>query len=269
MAPTWERVGFCTDEHHPYAEPRAISLSLQILEEFDPHILVVGSDGCNFAAFSKFPDWIRYRGEVALTKQMFLAGIREKRDVCPNAKLYYIAGNHDQRLDTLLREHPQLSEIEEFSFENWLELKKYKLRFHYEADPFGRTMLSQRLELTPNLLVLHGDYVRKYSGWSGKAQLLEGERMMTSLLMGHCHRGGKFETADREGKPIGAYECYHHQRMNLLWLKGKNPDWQWGICLVETQMRKPWQFSVEQVNYLPTMNGKLRARWRGKEFISK
>lgn len=267
--PGWERIGFLTDCHHPFQDERAISLTLQILEEWRPGLVFVGSDGCEFAALSRFADSIRYHGMTRDDVRAFRAGIRDLKSAVPKARLCYIAGNHDRRYEDYLLNVPELLQEEAFYLWNWLGLEDLKVGYQFTSDAAGGLFMSSRWQLTPNLLFLHGDYVRKYSGWSAKAQLLEGERMMTSLVMGHCHRGGKFETADRYGKPIGGYEAYHHQRTDLRWLQGRNPDWQWGTVLVETQMKEPWQFSVIQLNYLPTPNGKLRARWREKEWISK
>lgn len=269
----WKRVACFNDEHRPYHYEPAVELTLKILEAFDPQILVVGSDGLDFHSLSGFVTDPRFMGGLYSEKKSFWEGIREKKDACPNSQMVYITGNHEDRYLHYLYNCPEFLSDPSYSLWNWLNLDD--LGIHYELeevlegvpgiDPVQR--IRKRIEITPNFTVMHGEFVRKHSGRSAQAQLLDGERMQTSLLMGHCHRGGKYETSDRKGEAIGAYEGYHHQRLDMPWLKGKNPDWQWGTVLVEVMSEPPYHFSVEQINYI-TGYGKfsLRARWRGKEF---
>jgi len=78
---------------------------------------------------------------------------------------------------------------------------------------------------------------------------------------------GVYVISDKQGKPIGAWECGHHQRLDMPWMGDKNPNWQWGLILAEGRVEPPYHFAVEQVLYIPS-GGKLRARWRGKEYVS-
>lgn len=274
----WERLGFFTDEHRPFHEPRAVSLSLQILEDFNPHKVIMGSDGMDFHTISRFTTDPRLIGTLKKERLSFWRGIHEKRDACPDAEFIYIRGNHEDRFTKYITNCMEIFGGAEYTLWGWLKLDDLNIRYSVVRFGLGPDELfperievntvSKRVQINDNLTIMHGDYIRKWQGVSARAQLIEGERMQTSLMMGHCHRGGKFEIAERGGEPIGAYECYHHQRTDMPWLSEQNPDWSWGICLAECQNLAPYHFSVEQVNYIP-IGDKLRARWRGKEYYSR
>jgi hypothetical protein len=274
---SWDRLGFFTDEHRPYHDERAVSLSLQILEDFDPDKLVIGSDGMDFHTISHFSTDPRLMGTLRKERLSFWQGVEEKRSACPNAEIIYIRGNHEDRFPRYIAQVSEVFEGEEYTLSGWLKLDDLGIRYsvvHFTLGPdelfpemIDVPTVSKRVVINENLTVMHGDYIRKWQGRSAHAQLYEGERMQTSLLMGHCHRGGKWESSDRDGEPIGAYECYHHQRTDMPWLSEQNPDWSWGIVLAEYQVTYPYNFSIEQVNYIPVGN-RLRARWRGNEYWS-
>ena len=263
----WSRVIFFTDEHRAEHDPRAASLSLQIAEDFEPNIGIVGSDGCNFGALSRHPTAIKYLGTTHTDVASFQEGVREKQDVCEG--LYYIAGNHDGWFETYRWNVAELADNPKMSLENWLELDQLGVGYDTFEDNQGLSRVKQYLKLTPNMTIMHGVYVRKYSGYSAKAQLTEGLRSSTSVMMGHAHRGGVFITAGPDGEPIAGYECFHHQKSSATYLNSPNPDWHWGVALLETQVHPPYQFAVELINYIPTDERTMRARWRGKEYQSK
>lgn len=266
----WTKVGFLTDEHRPYHYEPAVNLSLQILSDFRPDILIMGSDGLDFRPVSHFSTDPGLWETLETERQSFWAGIAEKKDVCD--RLVYIAGNHDDRWNRYILTSG-LAAIPDFHLQAFLKLDFWDVEYGMdegwgEIEGVPRLpIVSSRHKLSPKFSIMHGDLVRKWSGRSAQAQLIEQERLQTSLMMGHCHRGGKFEMADRDGVAIGAYECYHHQRLDMPWLRGTNPDWQYGLAIAEVQTEAPYFFSVEQINYVRSGKG-LRARWRGKEYTS-
>ena len=48
------KIAFPTDEHFPFQDERARSIALEIVRDFNPDVLISGSDGVDFYALSKF-----------------------------------------------------------------------------------------------------------------------------------------------------------------------------------------------------------------------
>lgn len=271
---SWKRVVFFTDEHRPYHHGPAVDLSLQIIRDYRPDILVTGSDGLDFRSISRYSKNSALLGTLEKVERLsFFDGVREKKSAWASAEIWFIAGNHERRYDRYVQELGELALNPDLQLWKWLRLDALSVKYNLDtkvSDIDGvepEIMIASRFELSPKLTIMHGDYIRKHSGWSAKAQLIEGERMQTSVLVGHCHRGGYYLTADARGVPIGAWECFHHQRIDMPWLKGLNPNWQWGLTMVEVQIEEPYYFAVEQVHYVPVRKG-MRARWRGREYTS-
>jgi predicted phosphodiesterase len=271
----WQRIGFFTDEHRPYQERKAVDLSLQILRDFRPDELIIGSDGLDFRPLHKGnerdPTIVGTLERVE--RPSFFQGIEEKREACPDAEFIYIGGNHEYRWYPYVTRLGELAFTDELRLWKWLKLDELAIRYYLHTKLDGiegiepMITISSRYQVSPKLVIMHGKYIRKWSGRAAQAQLKDGLRGQSSVVMGHTHKLGMFVQSDDTGKPIAGWEAGCHQRFDMPWLKEKNPDWQWGLTLVESEPEMPWRFSVEQILYIPYA-GMLTARWRGKEYTS-
>ena len=58
------KLAFVTDEHHPFQDDHARSVALKIVQDFDPDMVVCGSDGIDFyqvSHFDKNPERVKAR----------------------------------------------------------------------------------------------------------------------------------------------------------------------------------------------------------------
>jgi hypothetical protein len=106
------------------------------------------------------------------------------------------------------------------------------------------------------IIVKHGDYVRKYAGWSAKAEM-ESEGM--SGVSGHTHRIGIYERNTAGGRSKWVEEgclCSFKQP----YLRGRTPDWHHGFAI--GYMKKgSKRFDIHPIEIV---NGK--AMYDGREF---
>ncbi len=247
------RLAFPTDEHYPYQDENARRLALQIVRDFDPHVLISGSDGLDFYAISSF-DKNPERVKTGLQKEIdaWKAGQREWRSAAPNAKSFYLTSNHDDRLHKYLWRHPEISDLEVLKLPALLGLESLGSIWEWEKGENANQELC-----IYNLVVKHGKFVRKGSGMSARAEL-ENERYARSTLTGHTHRGGSHFATTRDGI-IQGHECFCLCRLDPEYVQ--HPDWQQGIVLATIS---PESVTVENI---PFTGRKLKAVWRGQEYL--
>lgn len=77
------------------------------------------------------------------------------------------------RLERYLKKHPELYSLDALKLPNLLDLKKYNIEYSDKGIKLG------------SLKIIHGDIVRKYSGYSARAEM---EKHDCSGISGHVHR---------------------------------------------------------------------------------
>jgi len=244
---------FDTDEHHPYQDDRAIELAQRITNDFDPDILFVGSDGIDFYQLSHFNKnplkQYRLQQEINSWKKTQLAWI----DAAPNAVRKYIKGNHEDRLRKYLWANQEMFGLDALELPNLLDFMKLKIDFKSVTEDFYEYVID-------NVAVIkHGEYARKFSGYSAKAEI-EAERNSISTFTGHSHRGGSHLARTRRGV-VQAYECFCLCLLEPEY--AHHPDWQQGIMLGTITNGV---ISAEPVVFVEKL-GRKTAIWRDKEYI--
>lgn len=245
------------DEHRPYQDDHAISVALQIVSDFHPDIRTAGSDGLDFYQLSRFDKNPARLKNGGLQREIDLwgAGQREWRDAAPDAHAFFLIGNHEDRLRRHLWRHPELFDLEVLRLPNILKMAE--LGIYWEMEKGERANLE--LVLHKRLLVIHGEVARKYSAYSAKAQL-ENEACSISILHGHTHRGGSYYLRTRNGI-VQAHEGFCLCSLEPEYIQ--HPNWQQGILLATVT---PETVAVEPIPFYRSL-GKVRAIWRGKEYI--
>ena len=223
---------------------------MQITQDFNPDVRIAGSDGVDFyslSSFDKNPDRIN---SLQLELDSWAATQRSWLDAAPDAKAYFLVGNHEDRLRRWLWRHPELSSLSCLSLENLFEFDKLKLTM---ADHGGR-----EVSFYDRLVITHGSIVRKHSCYTAKAEL-ERYRYQVSVLSGHTHRGGRYYTTTREGI-IQAVECFCLCSLAPEYVH--IPDWQQGLVLAEVTE------DILAIEMIPfhQKGGQMLAHWRGKEY---
>lgn len=245
------RIVFPTDEHRPYHDPRAVEIALKITSDFRPNLRVAGSDGLDFYNISKYdknPQRVM-DGNLQVEIDSWAAGQREWRDASPDAAVYFLIGNHEDRLRKWLWRHPELYGLEVLRLPQLLQFEKLGIPWNEEAHT--------ELELCKKLVIRHGDLVRQHSAYTAKA-ILEREYYARNVVFGHTHRGGSHYVTTRDGV-VQAQEGFCLCRLDPEYQR--NPNWQQGLVLIEVDE----YVSIETVPFRE-VNGKLTARWRGKEY---
>lgn len=237
-----------TDEHRPFHDPHAVELAMKLTSEYDPDILVVGSDGVDFYSISKFekiPNFIK--GGLNSEVESWIEGQKEWRDAAPNARRKWIIGNHEFRLERFLRNHPELYDLEILRMSEILKL-----------DMLGIEDCDYEVVVENTLLVTHGTRVSKHSAYTARAEA-ENQKFSINTLTGHTHRGGLYITRTRKGI-VQAAEGFCLCSLEPEYVR--NPDWQQGIVFSNVEN------GVVSHELIPFHSkGKHRfAYWRGKEY---
>ena len=246
------RVGFPTDEHHPFSDPLARNVALQIVADFDPHTITAGSDALDFYSVSSFQkDKKVYGGSFQDEINAWKKAQAEWNDAAPNANRLFILGNHEARLRKRL-----LVKAPEFASLNVLELQKL-----LDFEGFGLRMAkNNEIVISGKLVIKHGDVVRKHSAYTAKAEM-EKEMHRMWVMSGHTHRGGVHYSTPPRGDFVASFECFCLCDLNPSYVK--NPNWQQGIVLATVTDD---MVDVEPIPFF-RKKGKVLARWRGKEYI--
>lgn len=251
------RVIFPTDEHYPFQDERARSVALKIAQDFDPELRIAGSDGIDFYSISKYdknPARIKAFGlqnEIDLWK----GGQLEWLSATPNAKVFFIKGNHEDRLRRWLWRNPDIADLDALQLPTLLDMNRLKI--YWEKNKGESANLE--LNIYNKLLIKHGDIVRKFSAYSAKAEL-EAEHFSISVLTGHTHRGGTHYATTRRGAVV-AQEGFCLCSLDPEYTT--NPNWQQGIVLATVT---PESLFMEPIPFYEAY-GKKRAIWRDKEYV--
>lgn len=160
------------DIHFPYQNDNALHHVLSFIEKFKPRfIFLLGDiiDCYSLSRFDKDPSRI-----LSLQKEFDLANsfIRKLKEICPYAKIVYIEGNHERRFQKYLNNHPEISSLRSLTVPTMLGLDALGIGYKKEYY-FG------------DIVLTHGEIVRKYSGQSARAEM---DRNDLSGISGHTHR---------------------------------------------------------------------------------
>jgi predicted phosphodiesterase len=241
------RIAFCTDQHHPYQDDKARSVALQIVREFDPDIFVSGSDGIDFYAVSSFDKSPKRANKLQEEIDSWVRSEIEWIDAAPNAKRFFIIGNHEDRLRRYLWSHHEIADLRSMQLESLLEFKRLNLQ------------LAKNNEIeVGKLLIKHGERVSNKSAYSAQAEMLT-EHYEYNVMTGHTHRMGNHLVTKRTGI-VQAQECGCLCSLDVDYVN--RPNWQQGFALATVYQDV---VSVEAIT-IHTINNKRRAYWRGKEF---
>ena len=229
---------------------KAVELALRITEDFNPDVRIAGSDGVDFyslSSFDKSPDRISSLQEEI---DSWTATQRKWIDASPKAKVYFLVGNHEDRLRKWLWKHPEFYGLKCLSLESLFSFDKLGIKM---GDKEGKEVIFH-----DRLVITHGSTVRKWSGYTARGEA-EKRRYSISAMTGHTHRGGRFFTTTRDGI-IEALECFCLCSLEPEYCC--DPDWQQGIVFATTNKD---YVSFDMIPF-HRKGSKYVARWRGKEY---
>lgn len=179
-------VAHLADIHFPDHDEQALNMAYRLIARKQPDVIVVGSDTADFSVISSFgadPDTDEAIDDVLFHfRDYWRPHIDNLNRMAPRAVKVFIAGNHEQRIYTHVRQQaPKLRRTVE---EAWLNTVRYGGVLW-----IGHT---EELDIGP-LLVLHGNRHNEHVAKS----LLDDQGYQVHVMAGHVHRTTSYT---REGR---------------------------------------------------------------------
>lgn len=230
-----------SDLHIPYHDDKAIEIMLKYGKKYSPHNIVINGDFLDFYKLSNFDQDPDRRDSVA---QELIKGknmLKKIRETFPKAEIYFLHGNHENRLQRYFWRNPELNGIDSLELGKLLNFKEFKIKEvkvsrDYWAKDSGHLKIG-------DLLIMHGDSklngasLSKYSGYSAKNTM---SGVQSSVLIGHCHRLAlvyhKSSSLNMKGIESGC----------LCQVPGK-ANWQQGFVTFETHKGKNFNYRLHNI----------------------
>lgn len=221
MSRSWERTVVAGDVHVPFEDARAVRLFLEFCRYFKPDVVVLNGDILDMwevSFFDKDPRVGKSLKEEIDEGRIFLKAVR---DANPTARIIYIEGNHEFRLQRfVITKAPELVELEGITLAEQLHCKE-----------FGVEMISSGLKESDwqygSLYIGHYDRVSKHAGYTAKALV---DDKLVNIMQNHTHRGGSHFKTTRDGRIIGGWENFSLCQQNPTYMR--NPNWQQGWSVI-------------------------------------
>ena len=248
MKLNYEKVLFISDIHAPFQDDKAVDLMLKFSKYFKPEVIFIMGDLLDCYAISRFtkdPNGaLKFQEELDKAQDI----IRKIREANKKAKIYYLKGNHEYRIQKFLWNNAkELANLHALEIENLLALRHYKVEWVKEGNMMYK-----------GLLMKHGSVVRKFSCYTAKAEF---EKNGCSGVSAHTHRQGIYRQNNAGGDYIWM-EAGHLCDPNQDYLEGEKPNWQQGFGIGYFKKGSK-RFYLELI---PIINHK--AFYGGKEFTN-
>lgn len=165
----------------------ALTVALALVKDIRPDLIVLVGDNADFCEFGKYVVTASYQRTTQATIDRLTVLCAELRDAAPDARIVWLAGNHEERLPRFIQQNAAAA----FGLRRgnipdaWPVLSvPYLCRF----DDYGIEYLpgypASHFWINDNLKVIHGDKVA--SGGSTAHKYLGTEKV--SVIYGHIHR---------------------------------------------------------------------------------
>jgi len=225
----------------PFHDRRCLDLDLQLIDEYNPELIVLLGD------FLDMPNWSDKFTRSPEFANIFQASINEghwwlrnMRELAPDAEIIYLEGNHEKRLlkfqkknvkaaygvkpATATEDDPDL-----LSIVSLLDLRELQIEWIGNYPDGGHW-------INDNLVAEHGNTVSSINGKTA-GKVLDDAR--ESHLLGHCHR---LESVTKTTYPKNGPKIYQATSLGCQCKIGgetpgtkKKQDWQNAVGLVEFQ----------------------------------
>lgn len=233
------------DFHIPFHCENGVEAWLDFCEDLQPDEIVINGDFLDCHSISSFP---KEPGDPLLQDEIDQGKeiLYDLRSRCQDAKIYYLEGNHEERLHRLMKEKEGLYQLEAISLQNLLDMEELDIIYR----PYMEAV--QLNELT----VVHGDKSRKHSAYTAKAMIVD--KGYRSVIIGHTHRLGWFTQDGYEGRKRALENGGLFDKRMIDY--NKDPiNWQNGFAVVYQQPDKEFL----QINPVE-MNDLGQFVWKGE-----
>lgn len=174
-----------SDLHIPYQDDKAVDLAFDCIVDLQPENLILNGDiiDCYWCSdFTKKPKNVVYLQDEA---NIFYKKFSYLRRHIPNTNIFYVLGNHEDRIAKNQWKNPQLYGLKALEPENLLKLNKLNIKCY-------KTKV-----ILNNFIYFHGELVTRNGSYTAKAEF-EAHKM-NSGISGHTHRlGAYYKTYDND-----------------------------------------------------------------------
>lgn len=200
-----------SDIHFPYHDDKALKAVYKFLEQHPINTIILNGDILDFydvSSFDKDPDRINsLQKEIDMAQKFF----KKLRSLVPKARIVFVKGNHEDRIERYLKKHPELYSLNALKLPNLLNLDNYIIEYKDKGFKLG------------SLKIIHGDMVRKFSGYTARGEL---EKHDSSGISSHTHRGGVYYYRTPE-RYLAWFESFCLCGLNPEYIN--EPNWQQGF----------------------------------------
>lgn len=241
-----QKVLFIPDIHCPYQDNVALKALYSFMDWWKPDTVIIMGDLVDFYSLSSFDKDPKRALQLQKELDQSVKVLKDIRNKAPKVDIHFIKGNHEQRLKKYLWSNSkELDGLKALQLEKLLEFDKFNIKYHDN----GRMRFK-------GLMLKHGDIVRKYAGYSAKAEF---EKNGLSGVSVHTHRLSTYRQTNEAGDYIwleGGCLC----KLNAEYLNGATPNWQQGFAIGYFKKNSK-RYLLETI---PIIKGK--AMYGGKEF---
>ncbi len=171
-----KRIAFIPDCHAPYHNKKALSLTLKVLQDFSPDILVCLGDLCDFYSISKFSKSAARQMDIH-TEILAANEILDDLDLLSASQKIFIEGNHEYRWIKYLRDKaPQVEFLPDFATVDIPRLYKLESR-GWSYTPYKDSYHLGKLWITHDV-----GTVGRYSVFRAA------DTFQSPIVMAHTHR---------------------------------------------------------------------------------
>lgn len=251
----WEKSVVISDLHFPFEDKAVVKLELDFIKEFQPDVIFVNGDVNDFQDISRFTktpldvideeDLENLHNLILENDQQNIGGkfikprlqreiekiynfFKKLREICPKAKIFWVFGNHEYRLQRYVEENsPDLAGVRRpGEREEILALASIVKARELGIEVIYSGQIESYLDYG-GLLVGHFNKVCNKSAYTARNLL---QQKHQSLIQAHTHRMGAHYKTTIDGKVLVALEQGCGCRLDPQYTQ--NPNWQHGFVVV-------------------------------------
>lgn len=221
------------DIHIPYHDQNAVEIAIDYgISEGVDAVLLNGDilDFYQISEHEKNPANISIKMEVEIAKEFFL----NLRSAFPTQHIYFIAGNHENRLKRFLAKNAkQIFDLDEFRLEKILCLDAFDIK----------NLQHKSIVYWGKLLIEHGDKLRGAGGVNPARTLIL--KFKRSVCCGHFHRSSMANGVVYQGDTYGAWSigCLCELEPDYLEVN----EWNHGFAIIHKDENGDFVFQNKQI----------------------
>jgi len=230
------------DAHGEYVDDKAYNLMLRYAKKWKPDEIIINGDMVDFYALSKFDKNPERRTTTQQEIYMAQELLGKVRSAAPTAKIVYLKGNHEDRLQKFLWRNPELHGMDALDLKELLGLKELGIKYVDATTDYWKAT-SGHYKIG-DLLVMHGDNrlngasTSRYAGYSAKNTM---NTLQHSVLLGHTHRAAIVYQTNPSGIMVGI-------EGGCLCQKTGTANWQQGFVTFEVDKGRTYKHKFHLID---------------------